>query len=290
MPRWAVIALALFLPACAVQFAYNQLDRTLPWFIDDYVDLTGPQYEALQVSARVQLCWHRSTQLPQYADWLRRAEAALQGKLTREALDRLEAEMWSYWRDLMRQVAPDLSGVLVSLNDAQVKELGRRFELKNEEYAALRVQSSPAKQRRHAAREMRKSLERWVGSLTDDQERDVKEWAQSIALIGEHRLAARRAWQARLLAALDGRPDRARLERSLTELLVDPGNTRTPEYQRLWDESLASVKALILQLQPTLTTRQKAHLAKRALGLAADFEELAADSDTPAECRAVAQR
>lgn len=290
MRRLVPLLLVLTLGGCAAQFAYNQLDRALPWLLDDYLDLTGPQYDLLQTRMSAQLCWHRVTQLPVYADWLRRAEAGLRDGMTAEDLDRFEGELWVYWKTMMGRVAPDLAQVMAGLSDKQIAELAERLELKNLEFAAERVKPTATEQRSRMARDLRRHFERWVGSLTDGQKQEVQDWSEEVELTSTLRLAARRAWQAQLLAALRERQDRARLASALSELLVNPASSRTADYQRRLDNNTALTKSLILSLLPTLSARQKAYFTKRVLGLAEDFDELAADDNVPAECALAVSR
>ncbi len=286
--RVALLLTALWLTGCSVQFGYERLDRLIPWYLDDYVDFSGEQYAALRDALHAQLCWHRDTQLPRYAAWLRGIDRDLQGELSAAALDRYEAELWAAWKDLLRQVVPDAARLLADLSDRQVEELAERFELKNREYAAERVDSAPRKQRARAAREMRKMLERWTGDLTDEQERALTRWRDDIALLGAERLAVRRAWQARLLALLRERHDPARLQAGLHELFVDFESLRTPAYQRQWQHNAQLTKTLILHVQASLTPRQKAHITERIAGLIDDFTQLAHDRDARRACAQMA--
>jgi hypothetical protein len=284
------VVAALLLGACSMQFGYDRLDRVIAWYLDDYVELTGEQYAFVQAQLQERLCWHRRTQLPQYAAWLRRVDVGLQGNLALEELDRYEAEFLSYWKQLTGAIVPGATRLLATLSDRQVRELAERFELKNQEYAAEWVKPSPPKLRRQYARAMTKNLERWTGSLTSEQERAVERWSEDVALIGEERLAVRRAWQTRLLAALQHRQDRARLEPEVRALFVDFERQRTPAYQRQWEHNLRLAKRLILQVQASLTARQRTHLAERVAELAGDFETIAQEPSALHACAAIAVR
>jgi hypothetical protein len=286
---WPIVV-ALLLGACSVQFAYDRLDRVIAWYLDDYVDLTGEQYAFVQSKLQAQLCWHRRTQLPEYAAWLRRVDNGLQGNLAPEELDRYEAEFQSYWKQLTGAMVPDATRLFATLSDRQLNELAERFELKNQEYAAEWVKPTPAKLRREYARAMAKNLERWIGSLTSEQERAVERWSEDIALIGEERLAVRRAWQTRLMAALQNRQDHARLEQEVRALFVDFERQRTPAYQRQWEHNLRLAKRLILQVQALLTARQRTHLTERVAELAGDFETIAQEPRALHTCAAIAVR
>lgn len=284
----ALAVSALLLTACSTQFAYDRLDRIVAWYIDDYVALTGEQYAFVQAQLQEQLCWHRRTQLPQYAAWLRRVDAGLHGNLSAPQLDRYAAELLAYWKQLTGALVPGATRLLATLSDRQVRELAERFELKNQEYAAEWVKPAAPQRRRAYARAMTNNLERWIGSLTREQERAVTRWSEDIALIGEERLAVRRAWQTRLLAALQDRHDRSRLAQEVRALFVDFERTRTPAYQRQWEHNLRLTKQLILEVQASLVAQQRTHLTERLAELAGDFDAIAQEPRAVRACAAVA--
>ena len=290
MNRYLALAIVALLGACSMQFAYDRLDRIVAWYIDDYVELNGEQYAYVQSQLHEQLCWHRRTQLPRYAAWLRRVDAGLQGNLSPQELDRYEAEFLSYGKQLTGALVPGATRLFATLTDRQVRELVGRFELKNQEYAADWVKPSAPQRRRAYARAMTKNLERWVGSLTSEQERAVERWSEDIALIGEERLAVRRAWQTRLLAALQDRHDRVRLEQEVRALFVDFERERTPVYQRQWEHNLRLTKRLILQVHASLVAHQRTHLTERVAELAGDFDNIAQEPRALRACAAVALR
>ena len=90
------IGFALALAACSrIDLAYRNLDRLVPWSLDDYLAMNSEQKALLDDRLREHLAWHCKTQLPGYLDWLDRirgmvaddqvTDQALQQR-TREAL------------------------------------------------------------------------------------------------------------------------------------------------------------------------------------------------------------
>ena len=64
--QFLLLLFCLFLgTACSNKFFYNQLDWLIPWYVDDYVDLTLVQKENLDKQVEMLLQWHRGEELSQ---------------------------------------------------------------------------------------------------------------------------------------------------------------------------------------------------------------------------------
>ncbi|HAB03717.1 MAG TPA: hypothetical protein DCE25_12640, partial [Pseudomonas sp.] len=68
-----LIACALALNACSrMDLAYRNLDRLVPWSLDDYLAMNREQKTLLDERLKQHLAWHCKTQLPGYLEWLDR--------------------------------------------------------------------------------------------------------------------------------------------------------------------------------------------------------------------------
>ena len=56
----------LVLSACTTSFYYNRLDWLIPWYVDDYIDLSSEQKQSLKVKLEPYLNWHRQEELNNY--------------------------------------------------------------------------------------------------------------------------------------------------------------------------------------------------------------------------------
>ena len=61
--------LTLLAAGCTMSFTYNHLDWLIPWYVDDYVDLSRQQRQVLQSQLGPVLQWHREEELEHYLEW-----------------------------------------------------------------------------------------------------------------------------------------------------------------------------------------------------------------------------
>ena len=74
--------LTLLAAGCTMSFTYNHLDWLIPWYVDDYVDLSRQQRQLLQGQLGPVLQWHREEELERYLELLDQIEADLAGEVT----------------------------------------------------------------------------------------------------------------------------------------------------------------------------------------------------------------
>ena len=78
----AVVLLTLLVAGCTMSFTYNHLDWLIPWYVDDYVDLSRQQRQLLQGQLGPVLQWHREEELERYLEILDQIEADLAGEVS----------------------------------------------------------------------------------------------------------------------------------------------------------------------------------------------------------------
>ena len=92
--RWRLPVLALLasvlLTGCVVRIAYGQLEWLTRWSVESYLDLNDGQERLVREIIGRNLAWHRATELPQYAAYLRelRASAVARPRATRSVQPR----------------------------------------------------------------------------------------------------------------------------------------------------------------------------------------------------------
>lgn len=287
MPATArlAIALAVLLLAagCGLRFFYTQLDWLVPWYVKDYITLDGDQRALLETRLLQRLDWHCRTQVPDYAQWLRRAEQRLvEGDLELADLEGHAEQAEVFWRELMAAIAPDAAEILAAADDAQVHELFANFEDRNrkvrEEYL------EPAQAERHAQRveRMERRLRRWFGPMNPGQRELIEAWSAELAPVAEDWLENRRRWQARLGAALERRAQRPEFDALIAELLGEPEAHWSEAYRARVEANRQRTLALLLDLYKFSTPRQQARLLREVRSLATDFERLACTAEPTA--------
>ena len=82
-----LIAAVLLLQGCSIKFWYNRLDWVVPWYVDDYVELSGQQEEQLEKLMLLKTEWHRKNELPRYIAWLDSLDKDIRNKQVEQRYD-----------------------------------------------------------------------------------------------------------------------------------------------------------------------------------------------------------
>lgn len=270
----ALLAALLSLAGCSsIQFAYGQLDRWLRWQLDDYVDLDREQKRQLQASLDSFLAWHRQTQLPRYADAMTElAERVETGEPEDLPLETLEDRARGFWEAASTQFFDLLIPLATRLRPEQLSELAENFREKREE-SLEEWRESPEEVEQRRRKRIRKHSERWLGSLTDEQEALISTWVSRVAYDPLLRDRQRQKWQARFLQLLRNKPDNYRAQ--LRDLMLNPQQLWSDEYRQMQEERQRRARALGEKMLASTTPEQQQHLAETLREYAQDFRELA---------------
>ncbi len=268
--------ITLLLASCSsVQFAYNQLDLWLRWQIDDYVDFNGAQKQQLKAALNNFHRWHRQTQLPRYADYLEQlADRVDQGQLDTVKLEPIETQVKEFWETTSTQFYDSLLPLAAQLDAEQVEELAQNLDEKRRE-SLEKWQKSPEKIQKRRRKQIRKQSERWLGSLTDEQENLVAAWVNQVAYNPLLRDRQRQAWQAKFIDILRRKPDG--YLKQLRELMVNPEQLWSDDYRRMQEQRHLQMRELSHQILASTTDEQRHHLSTTLREYAADFRALVRD-------------
>lgn len=273
-----VVLFSLVLCGCGVRFVYNQLDWLIPWYLNDYVDLENHQEELFEDRLHDYLAWHRTDQLPRYADFLKQVADKAETGLSRQDIEAIEQQTEVFAEALMDRMLSDLIDLLATASDEQIAQLFERLEKDNAEYRREYVEVSADKQRKQRFKEVIKYAERWTGRLSDEQIEQISDWASRFELMGPEIESARLAWQQEFKRVLVLRQDRAAYEQAFSSLISNPRFGRSDALQKKLDHNSELVVQLYLELNKTLSPRQRKHMVNKLRSYAEDFQLLSAQS------------
>lgn len=269
---------ALLFAACStVQLGYNHADTLLLHALDRYVTLTGEQERLVRQRLGPLMAWHRATQLNDYAAFIQRARAKLDGSVTPaevlEFSEGLNARMTTFGE----RAAPDVAALALTLTPEQVAQIEHKLVDDN------------AKLRKESARELKQEVderakkyversEYWLGKLSPQQVQIVRTSLASRPTDSLYWLEARERRTQDLVALLR----RIQAERPSEETaagwfrgyfreLASPANAA----QRARAEAFRRDNAqLVAQLVNSATSQQRVHLDRKLAGFASDFVQL----------------
>ena len=175
MLRWILLTAVLWLQGCsAIKLGYQQLPSLSYWWLDSAVSFSDPQ-AAQAKDALAQLHrWHRSEELPAYADLLKRLAAQtaepLQAQQVCRAWDEIDQAMDRTMRKAVGLAAP----VAMALGPEQLNHLSQYWASKNQDWDKEWAQGSASER---LERRQNKAVERYsdfYGPLTPAQTAMVK--------------------------------------------------------------------------------------------------------------------
>ena len=272
-------AVLVLLAGCGATLIYPRLDTLAAYYFRDLVSLDEAQSLQLSRALSANLEWHRSSELDKYASFLRGLAGSIEEGVDGTEWLRATRQTEQYWRDIFAQAAPGYIAVASTLTDAQVDELLANLEKRDEETWREFAERTPDQQRARREKSVRRTLERFTGSLTAAQRAMVRDYAaRSRPLMIEWR-ENRRVWREALGAALAERHSGgARFEERMTQLIARPDELWTPAYRSALEVRRTALVGLLADLDTTLTDKQRGAARRELLSLASEIQDLARGS------------
>lgn len=271
-----IVLLLLWLPACGVKTFYNNLDLLVPWYVDDYISLDDRQQAVLEKRLAEVIQWHRATQLAHYSAFMRKMGAQFKdGGVTEQGLDEVIAQLEKSWQVLIDKVAPELVDILLTATAGQKKELFENIAERNEEFKEDYLDLSREKRMRNRVKLLEKIFRRWLGPLTDRQEKIIARYSAQFLPIQQERWTFHLHWQKQLNTLLNDDSQTQAVREGLEKLFTRALDMYQPAYQHKRRVNIKLVKEMILAVDETLTQEQRRHFFDRIEYLATAFAELA---------------
>ncbi|MBJ9977137.1 hypothetical protein IAE35_12395 [Pseudomonas sp. S75] len=270
-----IVGLALTLGACTrIDLAYRNLDRLVPWSLNDYLDMNREQKALLDQRLRDHLTWHCKTQLPGYLDWLDKVQRMVaEQAVTDQALQQRTAEARDAIGRVAEAITPSAAELLRDMSDAQVAEMRRAFADDIAEREKEYVDTPLPRQIQERATRMEKRLKPWLGELSDSQRQRVASWSQALGDQNREWIANRQAWQQQLLQAMSQRQTAA-FEPRLAQLLQDKQSLWSPSYRVAFENTERQARGLLVDLLQQSSPAQRQRLLDRLAQVRKDFSEL----------------
>ncbi len=275
----------LLICGCSSQFVYNRLDALVYLYVKTQVSLEDLQAAELRGSLRSFLEWHRSSELPRYAEFAQGLARDAARPLGRARIDQARLAIEGLWRDAVARGGPDAARFLAGLTPAQRTELfaslGKDDDEVREEYCETPAEKRIERQQRSFVR----AAEKWVGPLTAAQRRLVATRLAALQPTGcgwaENRIRVRLALR-ELVEKSSADPDYVR---AVTRLLASPEERWDPVYRASFESNRDAIVDLLAELDAQLTQRQRAQLSERLTAYAREFRALAAPPATAKAAR-----
>lgn len=167
-----VLIFVLGLGACSIlQFVYHQAPKYFQWRANVAFHLDDSQYSMVKTSMRHWFYWQRKEQLPLMSAFLMRGQSDVMGDIPAALACKRRDEMDEWGRAGMRQAAPYVAQLILTLKPSQIEHLRDFFDDQNEEF----VDDFLPEGREAQLDEMADFITKWTGLIYGDFSRQQKQ-------------------------------------------------------------------------------------------------------------------
>ncbi len=271
LPWLLALSLGLLLGGCSrFGLIYNRLDTLVGMQIRPFVDPTPAQQADFDLRFGQLWLWHRQTQMPLYAEDLRKLAALSFQPLDVDEVGALAEQTREHLRRLLDKACEALAPTIASLNDAQVGDILAETTKKVAKQGEEARKFDDDAWREQRAEEAIDRLDEWAGSVTAEQRQRIKEWAAGLVrppVTGEDANLEEGLQPIRDLLAQRGEPDFADRLRGFMLESSGAGDS---------DEERQAARQMLADLSSLANDRQRRHFQKRLESLASNLDEIAA--------------
>ena len=270
----AVLVISVFASGCTIKLAYNFLDWGLYWELKDYIKFNRDQRLLIKDEISQLIDWHRSDELPQYADQLEKLSIGLESGMTVEQLEESYNSLRDSWQRIVIKTLPAAADIISNLNDQQINDFFEMLIEKEDEDAKDIESGTSARTLEKRESYVSKKIVDVIGKLNEEQNDLIAQWAGSMVPTKEFSLVQAIQWRTRMQAAIAERHDEQLLEKNLMVLFANPDQLRSASYRRVIEKNKRLIMQLLFDLNQTLTNQQRSKLVKKLNGFIVDFRDL----------------
>ena len=253
---WCVAGLLVLFGGCSNLSFYRYADWLILWQVDHYVGLTSDQRHDLAQRLTPLLARHRHEAIPEYASFLAQFRQRFERGLTSQDIDWVYASYDRLRADLFDRVVTDGGILLASIDSRQVRTLEAALQ-KDLEKAARLVHAPTTERLKKRADATLDWLEDWLGSLSKDQEAQIREWSFGLPDIQQASVSFQQQRQQELLALLHHSRTPESVAGELRTMFVYQDHTAPQAYQDAVRQMRAAAKVMALAIDQQVTAGQR---------------------------------
>ncbi len=267
-----VVATLLFISACSgTSLVYNRLDFLVPWYVDDYAELTQEQKAYLDELLAPFLIWHREQELPTYITLLERIEASLKQPLTAAGVAAIFGEFEQAWLRLEGEALQRLLDLGTRLSDAQMASFLEVLWDRQQEYEEEYLTRTDEEFYEDSYEDLLDSVQDYLGSLSEKQRELLHDASRRLLRSDQAWLQGRGQWLTQLAVLLQRQPGWQ--ERVRAQVATRNDNI-PPEYRRIYEHNLGVIYDMLAQVLNDRSDLQDRHLSDKLSELQKDIETL----------------
>lgn len=276
-----VMALVVVLGACsAIKLAYNNLPELSYWWLDGYLDFDGSQTPKVRDELAQLLDWHRRNELPKIAALLQEAETLAPGEVTPAQACAMTDRIRDRLLAVSERAEPAGTELLLSLSEAQLQQLERKYAKNNADYRKDWLDRSPARVQEKRYDQFLDRFEDFYGRLSPEQRELLRQQVAQSVFDPKLQDVERRKRQQEALVLLRGfvanrtppTEARAALHAYLQRIADPPPGPWREQQQALLQEGCRNLAAL----HNGTSAAQRAQAVKRLQAYQNDLRQLVA--------------
>ena len=261
----------------AFKFLYDHADWLLRRAIEHYVDLDKSQSKVLTTQIERLYRWHRTHELPLYADVLDDAAQRVARGLTSEDVVWMFSVIDERRESVGGRIAADFSPFVLTLRLDQRSYIAEVFEQDNARYARRDIDPGREKTIEVRTAWLAHQTEYWTGDLTVAQRGRIRAVNAATAELPEARLNERRRRQWTFLQLVGTKEGESVIDATLASLLKMPPAEADESYIRIITQYRRELSRMILDIDRSLSTRQRNTAVDRLHRFAHELRGLAAE-------------
>lgn len=274
--RFLVLSIAILLTVggCSrVGIAYNTANPLVKGYAKEYLGLDSDQLARWEPTLVAELERHRVDELPHLAAFFDQFSTASRAGFDRRNTACLVDGLEDLYRRQARVAVALASPLLVDLTPSQRERLAERFRDEAEKDRAELAERDVAHDLDRRARRYIKAIEDWTGTLSPEQQAIVADVTVRMPDVQSRFVDYRSQKRTQLIALIDSGASRTRIERFLTDWLVEFRDL-PPDIGQARDQLGERIGELLVRLGASLEATQRDRLDKRLKALRDDFMRL----------------
>lgn len=181
-----ILLLAGVLAGCsAARLGYSNGETLSYWWLNRYVGFEGEQKAWAKKEIAGLYAWHRKSQLPDYVEVLKLAQARVNAPVSEADLLNDYEAVKKRLLLLVDKAMPQLADLALSLQPHQIDNIEKKFASNNEDYRKDYLRGDVEKRQLFRFKKLRKQAEYWLGSFSEVQEEQLKKASDARLLNNE---------------------------------------------------------------------------------------------------------
>jgi hypothetical protein len=256
---------------------YEHADWLLQRAIGHYIDLDKSQAQMLRVQIEALHRWHRTQELPLYADAFDTTAQRVARGLTSEDVVWMFRFVDERWQAVAVHIAGDFAPVVMTLRFEQRAHIAEVFDHDNVRYARKDIDPGPQKTLEARTAWLTRQMEYWTGELNAEQRTRIRVVNVATPELPAARLDERRRRQAAFLRLVGSKEDESVIQAAFGSLLETPRAGADESYAVSVRRYQQELGRMLLDLDRSLSARQRITVVDRLHGFARELRTLAAE-------------